>query len=179
MYADYGSYLIKHYPSVYFEHYLLPNALKYYAPPGEFLDMYNMERDTVAKSAQAWFNYKTNKVNDRFGDYKVSVLKFMPILAGIMNVLFLCGLVFIYILKEFKRGSLFSGISVLVGTLWVLNFGFSVIASPITLRYQLFGIIVFSSFAFLLLDIIYKKANRDASPKPIIAQNQAVQISQS
>jgi len=177
LYADYGSFLIKQYPLVYFEYYLIPNALKYYTPPGEFLDMYNMGRDTVAKSASAWFNYSSNKVKNRLGDNKVETLKFFPILAGIMNVLFLCGVVFIWILKEFKRDSLSATALRMAISLWVINFGFSVVASPITLRYQLFGIVVFSSFAFLLLDIIYKRAYNDIRTESMTVQTKFVQPS--
>jgi len=158
LYSDYGSYLIRQYPKAYFENYLIPNALKYYAPPGEFLDDYNMGRDTIAAIAQSWFRYKSKKVTTAFKDLKVNALDFLPIFTGIMNVLFLIGLLFVLILKGFRRNTLFSSAFLLASALWIINFVFSVFASPITLRYQLFGILIFSSFAFILIDYIYKAA---------------------
>lgn len=158
LYAGYGSYLIRQYPMTFLRYFILPNALKYYAPPGEFLDEYNMGRDTVAKIAQGWFNYRSNKVHSAFKDFKVESISFLPILSGIMNVTFILGLLAYCVLKRHSWKSPLSLVLLLTSVLWVANFGFSVFASPITLRYQLFGILIFSSFALLLLDIVYKAA---------------------
>lgn len=158
LYTDYGAYLIRQYPGAFIKYYLWPNALKYYAPPGEFLEQYNMGRDTIAPIARGWFNYSTNKVHTAFKDLKVNTLDFLPVLSGVMNVLFFFGFFAWCLLIGLKRTSTLSGILLLVMILWVINFGFSVFSSPITLRYQLFGILVFSSFALLLVDRIYQAA---------------------
>lgn len=158
LYAAYGSYLVRSYPAAYFNYYLWPNALKYYAPPGEFLDTYNMGRDTVSRIAREWFGYKTNKVKSPFNDFTVKTLDFLPILAGAANIVFMFGWLFVWLLKGIGRRSLLSRIAWLVLTLWIVNFGFSVLAAPITLRYQLFAILVLTSFSVLLTDHIYKIA---------------------
>ncbi|HWB90402.1 MAG TPA: hypothetical protein VG605_01060 [Puia sp.] len=158
LYADYGKYLIREYPLTYFKYYLVPNAIKFYSPPGEFLDTYNMGRDTVGKIIQAWFGYKSKKVRTAFKDFKVNALEFMPILAGTMDAIFLFSLMFTAILNGQDRHSMLSKIILLAGILWLMNFGFSVLASPVTLRYQLFGIVITSIFSVLLVDQIYKKA---------------------
>jgi protoporphyrinogen oxidase len=158
LYREYGTYLIRQYPGDYFRYFLLPNALKYYVPPGEFLSQYNMGRDTVAKVAQFWFQYKTQKVRSAFKDLKVNILDFMPILAGTMNVFFLLGGISLVWLGLVTRRSLLLRILVLVCSFWVINFGFSVFASPITLRYQLFAILVFSTFALLWIDSLCRVA---------------------
>ncbi|HWK08120.1 MAG TPA: FAD-dependent oxidoreductase [Puia sp.] len=158
LYADYGAYLIRQYPLTFIQNYLWPNALKYYAPPGEFLDTYNAGKDSVHPIAQTWFNYKTRKVKNAFKDLSANALGFLPILAGIMNVVFLTGFLFVWLLKGLNRKSTLSATLLLAITLWAVNFGFSVFASPVTLRYQLFGILIFSSFAFILIDYIYKVA---------------------
>jgi protoporphyrinogen oxidase len=158
LYADYGSYLIQQYPVTFLKYYLWPNALKYYAPPEEFLESYNMGRDTVTDIAQIWFNYKSKKVQTAFKDLKVNSISFLPILSGIMNIVFLFGFISFCLLKGIRRKSILTGTLILACSLWVVNFGFSVFASPITLRYQLFTILVFTAFAFLLVDIIYKTA---------------------
>ncbi|HEX9512835.1 MAG TPA: NAD(P)/FAD-dependent oxidoreductase [Puia sp.] len=159
LYADYGVYLIRQYPLQFAEHYLWPNALKYYTPPGEFLETYNAGSDSVQQIAQAWFGYKSNKVKSAFKDFNVSVLDFFPILAGIMNVVFLSSFLCFIILKGFRGNPVLSGTLLLAAGLWITNFGFSVFAAPIALRYQVFPILIFSSFALLLIDYIYKAAS--------------------
>src|SRR5207245_11203105 len=94
LYAGYGIHLIKTYPLQFAEHFLWPNALKYYAPPIEFMEQYNMGKDSVDAIAQTWFGYKSNKVNNRQHDAGyVYILDFYPILTGTANVIFLCCLI--------------------------------------------------------------------------------------
>ena len=166
LYADYGAYLIRQYPLVFAKYYLWPNALKYYAPPVEFLDSYNMGRDTIAPIAQQWFGYKSNKTKTAFKDLKVSILNFYPILAGILNVLFLFSFLFFGMLHGFRENRTLSATLVLVGSFWLVNFGFSVFASPIALRFQLFPMLVFFSFSLLLMEYIYKAAFIPSDTKP-------------
>src|SRR5258708_19609060 len=159
LYADYGVYLIRQYPLQFAEHYLWPNALKYYTPPGEFLETYNAGSDSVQQIAQAWFGYKSNKVKSAFKDFNVSELDFFPILAGIMNVVFLSSFLCFILLKVYVANPVLSGTLLLAAGLWITNFRFSVFAAPIALRYQFFPILIFSSFALLLIDYIYKAAS--------------------
>jgi hypothetical protein len=158
LYKQYGWYLIREYPESYVQHYLIPNAIKYYTPPEEFLASYNMGIDTVASLAQVWFNYKTRKVKTAFKDLDVTILIFQPILAGVMNIIFLLGSVFVGILNGFKDNGLGKTIVILALVLWAANFGFSIFASPIALRYQLFAITITSLFAILMIDHICKVA---------------------
>jgi len=158
LYSGYGSYLVRQYPITYLKHYLIPNAIKYYAPPSEFLDSYNMGLDTVMPLAQSWFDYKTRKVRTAFKSLNVTSIEFMPILAGTMNIIFLLGLIGFCVLQKINGKSLLNGVLLLAFLFWLCNFGFSVFASPIALRYQLFAIMVISSFGLLLMDYIYKLA---------------------
>lgn len=153
-YTNYGLYIIHQYPLFYLKYYLIPNAIKYYVPPGEFLYAYNMGVDTVAPIARSWFNYKSNKVITSFKSFDVNILGFLPILSGIMNIIFLLGFSYFIGVRRTKHRSFL----LLTMLLWTFNFGFSVLASPITLRYQLFSVFVFSSFAILLVDMIYRSA---------------------
>ena len=158
LYAAYGSWLIRKYPIAFTEHYLWPNALKYYAPPVEFLETYNMGLDSVAAIAQNWFHYKSNKVKSTFNDFKVSSLGFYPILIGAMNVVFLFSLLGFLFLNGIRLNPSYRTILLLAGVLWVVNFGFSVFASPIALRFQVFPFLVYISMALLLLDKIFQMA---------------------
>lgn len=158
LYADYGKYLIGQYPWSYFKYYLIPNGIKFYSPPGEFLFAYNMGRDTVGKIIQTWFGYKNNKVKSAFKDFKVNAIQFMPIMAGTMNMIFLMGLLSVALLNGLSRRSPMSKVLILAMILWLMNFCFSVLASPVTLRYQLFGILISSMFGILSIDYTYRRA---------------------
>lgn len=158
LYTQYGAWLIRQYPQTYLKYFLLPNAAKYYAPPGEFLDNYNMGRDTVAAIAQHWFEYPSSKVRPAAKDSKIKIMEAMPIDVAMTNITFILSWIGLILLTGFNRRSLEHKILLLALTLWIANFCFSVLASPVTLRYQLFGLVTFSSFAILLLDRILERS---------------------
>ena len=63
-----------------------------------------------------------------------------------------------FLLQGYKYNPRLMKALVLVAFLWVINFIFSVFASPIALRFQLFPILVSFSFAFLLVEFMIKAA---------------------
>jgi protoporphyrinogen oxidase len=162
---DYGTFLIKSYPSKFVKYYLIPNAIKYYAPPVEFLDTYSTGVDSVNDIAKVWFGYKSNKIKCYFKDFKVTMLDFYPILTGTMNVVLVFSLISFIILRGYRQSlELTKGLILLVA-LWGINFGFSVFASPIALRFQLFPILISLSFTFLLMEFLIKAARGTAIDK--------------
>jgi len=160
-YAEYGSYIIRQYPEAFFRYYLIPNTLKYCAPPVEFLEYYNMGVDSVGIRIQDWFGYKSSKVRTYFKDLKVNVLNFFPSLAAIANIILLLGLLCFKLLNGHRLLPAFSKMLILVFSLWVVNFCFSVFSAPIALRFQLFPIMVFFSFSFLLVEFIWKRTQNN------------------
>jgi protoporphyrinogen oxidase len=158
LYADYGNWLIRQYPMAFAEHYLWPNAVKYYAPPVEFLETYNMGIDSVTQIAQVWFRYKNSKVKMLFKDFNVSALNFYPVLVGTLNVVFLVSFLFFLLLEGLRSKAIPRGLLWLAAALWLVNFVFSVYASPIALRFQVFPVLVYISVALLLLEFIWKAA---------------------
>lgn len=155
LFSGYGSHIIRQYPLEYARYYLWPNALKFYTPPVEFLDTYNMGRDTVAKIAKFWFRYKDNKVKTAFKDFKVNILNFYPVLSGIVNILFLFCLLCFGMLQGFRNNKQISKPMLLGGAFWLINFTFSVVASPVALRFQVFPLIVFVTFSLLIIEYVY------------------------
>jgi hypothetical protein len=146
LYYSYGSFLIKQYPSEFTRWYLLPNMAKFYAPPVEFLETYNMGTDTIHAVAQTWFRYPTNKVKTRTKDFKVSLLNVNPILTGCLNALFLISFLFFAMLKGFPNNKELKNFLWLTLCFWIVNFGFSVFAAPVGLRFQIFPtLMVFAS----------------------------------
>lgn len=157
-FKDYGTLIIKKYPWHFLENYILPNAIKYYAPPVEFLEKYNTGYDRVNPIARRWFSYKSDIVTTIFKEPEVHILDYYPILVGCMNVVFFLGLIGFLILDGYKKMKNLSKAILLVASLWLLNFGFSVFASPIALRFQLFPILVMTSFAFLFMEFLIKES---------------------
>lgn len=150
IYADYGKYLIRQYPTTFLNYYLWPNALKYFVPPVEYLGMYNMGRDTVADIAKTWFHYSTNKIKSNFNNFDVNVLNFYPVFSGILNVLFLFSLIFYVLLYGLR-----SKTALLLASFWLANFSFSVFASSIALRYQVFSLSIQFFFTLIYIERIY------------------------
>lgn len=158
LYRQYGSFIAQTYPKIYFKHYIIPNALKFYTPPSEFLEAFNMGRDSIGMPARNWFGYTSKKTKTAFKDLKINSIAFVPILFGIMNIVFIFGFISMCLLPLMNRKITQSKIIIVVAVLWLFNFGFSVIASPITIRYQLFAFILFTWFALIFIDKIYKIA---------------------
>lgn len=155
--ADYGSYLIRQYPVEYTKYYLLPNTAKYFLPPVEFLSAYNMDKDSVAPIAQSWFGYKNTKVKNRLNTNKVIILDWFPNLVFMINMGFLFVCVGYLVFKGWKKANDRLKKTILfIASIWCINFGFSVFASPIALRFQLFPIIILFMFTAILSEFIYK-----------------------
>jgi hypothetical protein len=158
LYADYSSYLIRKYPLEFARFYLWPNAIKYYVPPIEFLEEYNMGKDSVGAMIQMWFGYKSGKVKTIFKDLKVNVLDFYPVTVAIVNVLFVLGVLGFVLLWGIKQWPSMAVSLLLVSSLLVINMGFSIFAAPIALRFQIFPLLVALSFCLLLLEYVFKTA---------------------
>lgn len=155
---SYGDFLIKSYPKEFARFYLIPNAIKYYVPPVEFLGQYSTGVDSVHFIAKAWFDYRSNKITCHFKDFNVRVLNYYPIMVGTLNVVLVLSIISFIILKGYRYDSRLARGMTLVSILWAVNFGFSVFASPIALRFQLFPIIVSMVFAFLMVEFLIKAA---------------------
>jgi len=169
-YGDYGIYIIKQYPMYYIRYFLLPNAGKYYAPPGEYLETYNSGKDDVAPIAQEWFGYSSSKVTTRMSDLKIRTLDFYPVLSGVMNVVFLCGLFCFLILGGFRSNTLFRKGIILTGIFWLFNAGFSIFSTAGALRFLAFPILLMCTFAILLIDWMWEMAMNEKTERLKILQ---------
>jgi len=155
-FSAYGSAIIRNYPHEYFTYFIWPNMVRFYTPPLEFLQQYSTGSDSVQLVAQAWFGYSSNKIRARVKDFKVRTLDFLPIIVACINILFIFAL-FSYLVLWGRTDKSIRQIILLVLLLWVLNFFFSVLASPISLRFQVFPFIAnFSITVFIVENIINK-----------------------
>ncbi|BAV07732.1 hypothetical protein SAMN05421788_10384 [Filimonas lacunae] len=155
LYHEYGAYLIKKHPVAYTQHFWLPNAWNYFAPPGEFLKMYNQGSDSVGIEAVRWFGYKNGYV--KAYNKKLAWAEYISVVNTLFNVIFLAALLGIVLLNGFAFMSSHFKQSLLLALAFVLlNFMFSVSLAPLVLRYQLFSFVLNGIFSVLLIKQIYQ-----------------------
>lgn len=165
LYGQYGSWLIKQHPGAYLRYYVWPNFLNYYSPPTEFLGIYNMGSDTVDPGALTWFGYKSNKVH-HFSKNKDIVLTIaFPLLLAMINVIFFFGFLGFVVLGGFRKISpYYKKVLWIMVLIWLGNLAFSVLASPIVLRYQAFPFIFTLTFGVLLLGFVIRESVQETLP---------------
>lgn len=156
LYNDYGKYLISEYPWAYFRYYLLPNFFQYAYPPPENLIVYNDGRDTVWPVAQAWFGF--NKVYTRTSTREMGMFNYYPLLMLLIIVLFISGWIGYYAVDGPSFANMRFRYALRIGTFyWLVHYGFSVLASPVVLRYQLFNMLLGVTFGLMLWELVYRR----------------------
>jgi len=162
LYQAYGAFLIKSYPAAFVRNFLWPNAVKYALPPPEFLSVYNMGSDSVAKAAKDWFGYKSQKIKEHAAPGKTNkITRYYSFFSMLSNLLLIIGVTGILLFTGFKDES--RGLLPLIGLVvlfWMLNTVFSICASPIVLRYQVFPVFVCFCTGLLAWDRIYAWGKR-------------------
>ncbi len=165
LYGQYGSWLIREHPGAFLRYYIWPNFINYYSPPIEFLGMVNMGSDTVDPGAVAWFGYKSNKVHHFSKNKDIIITSIFPTLLAMINVIFCFGFLgFIFLGGFSKISPYYRKVLWIVLLIWLSNLGFSVLASPIVLRYQAFPFIFTLVFGCLLLEFVVRESMREAKP---------------
>jgi hypothetical protein len=151
-YSSYGWYIIKKYPVHFLRYYVLPNSLKYFAPPVEFLGSYNLGQPTINNLVVKWFGYTNNQVRTRTNSNKVSILQSYPFIVSIINLILFLMLLSYLLLKGWQYSPSFSKSILLAGFLWIANTGFTIVASPVALRFQAFPVMLDVTFSLLLIE---------------------------
>lgn len=174
VYRQYGTYLIRQYPQAFARYYLWPNLGNYYSPEAEFLAMYNMGLDSIEPIATMWFKLKSNKVHSAFRDKKIKIGNILPVLLAATNLAFIVSFISFIFLDGLKKGSrLFIQCLWLMFLIWICNAGFSVLASPIVLRYQAFPMITTFAFMLLLLRYIIQESRSPKISETIYSEQNA------
>ena len=166
LYAAYGSWLIRENQGDYLRHFLWPNIVHYYTPDPEFLHSYNMGSDSVDEIARFWFHYKTRKLRSAGKD--IPLADAFPIALALINLFFVLCLIGFAWLDGFHDASLpFRKTLRWVAFIWLANMGFSVLASSIVLRYQLFPLSFTLPFTVLLIEYILRKSTSSTPVQPL------------
>jgi hypothetical protein len=155
IFGEYGLYLIKRHPWAYAQYYLLVNTKNYFLPPLEKLEIYNLGEDELWPIGAYWFDYHSLKVKAISKTLQGTLLFLFTALFMILNLYFAISL-FLFIRRNGLRKAdrQFTYTILIVTGFLLLNFGFSVFANIIVIRYQIFPMIVFLAFTLLLTDYL-------------------------
>jgi len=157
LYLEYATWLIRQHPLAFARYFMFPNAVKLAVPPTEFLGQYNMGADSVDGLAKAWFHYSTLKVKDKAKqDSSIKVIGWHSVFSALVNLLLLIHLAGLFVFGRWKSSSQLQKFIVLILGFWLINSGFSILASPIVLRYQIFPLLLIFSLSLLIGEAIYR-----------------------
>jgi hypothetical protein len=173
-FKEYGLHIITKYPGQFLQHFIWPNAQKYYAPPVEYLGKYNNGFNTTQRIAKAWFNYRDTKMYTRIKSNENLILNYYPALSAFTNAVMLCGLVCYVVLQGWKQKGNFRIGVLLAGIVWLLNAGFTILASSAALRFQSFPLMLTTIFSLFLLEWLWSIAFTKENLKNEVVNTQAV-----
>jgi hypothetical protein len=167
LYLGYAFYLIRSHPWPFVQSFLTPNAVKLAMPPAEFLGTYNMGGDSVRTLAKDWFQYKSLKVKDHHKkEGPIVWTSWYPVFSILVNLLLLIHIVGLLAFGSLKgQKTMLPRLLLLTIMLWLFNAGFSIFASPIVLRYQVFPMLITFCMSLLTGDIIYRSESNDKTQK--------------
>lgn len=151
-YAAYGKHLVLNHPLPYVRYYLLPNTYNYFVPQLEQLAIYNKGLTRVNRSVRQWFDYPDNRVSAWFPKLQKFIVIPFQVFFACLNFSFLYYMIYFFFNKQqhIKETSLKRGVYLVIA-LYLVNMGFSIVASPIMLRYQMFPLVVLTTFACVLI----------------------------
>ena len=162
LYSSYALYLIKKYPLEFAKEWLLPNAVKYVVPPTEFLGIYNMGSEDVGRLAKDWFDYKSVKIlsqGKKNRETSIAATEWFPIFGAMSNILLVMGSIGVIFFGgvRWKEYGLVQLLAAML-TFYFVNSAFSVFASPVVLRYQVFPLLVAFCVGAILIERIWFQA---------------------
>ncbi|WP_343673311.1 hypothetical protein [Chitinophaga sp.] len=154
VYNAYGKWLITHYPLAFSRYYLWPNVKNYFNPYLEKFGSYNIGKLDVWKPAVTWFNLKSNKVSlIPHINFQGRIFRPYPLFFMGLNIYFaICAFFFLADRKIKEKHVTFRIAILLTIAFLVINFGFSVFATPVVLRYQVLPMIILLTFSLLLTE---------------------------
>ncbi len=158
IFADYGGWLMKHYPLAFARYFLLRNSGNYFLPPLEKLEVYNLGSTEVWPIARDWFDYPSVHIRMVSIEAQGMVLLLYPAFFLLVNLYCLAGGAWLAMNRHFRTGnSPFRRVWWLLIALLVINAGFSILATINVFRYQFFPMLIYFSFSLIMMESINKK----------------------
>jgi len=159
LYGQYGNWLIRHHRAAYNRYFLEPNMFNYLTPSPEFLSSYSVNTTLLDPVAVSWFGFEDKSLHTYPRDGRIMLINQLPKLFAMVNIIFVLALIGYAFTGGFSRRNGYAGRTVLLtGLFWFCNMVFSILASVIVLRYQVFPLILLYTFAGLLLGYIWQQA---------------------
>lgn len=160
IYLAYGNYLIKKYPTEYFRYFVSPNIANFFLPQIADLNYYNQGTNRLVYVEAIWFDYKYLGITRAPTNYELSIIKPYPIVMGFFNIFFLLSFIFYLLFSGYKLVEImFNKTIILIFSFWLINFCFSISASTIEIRYQIFQFILCVSMSTILMELLLKPSN--------------------
>ncbi len=167
LYSRYGSWLIRHHPIAFAKYYLLLNTRNYFLPFPEIFGVYNYGVDDVWESAQEWFHWPSLKVRSISGTLPGAVFYIYPVIFGILNLYFFGCLFWLSVTGKWRLlDPRFRQAVSFIFIFQLLNFGFSVLATPVVLRHIITPMTILFAFSLLLLSFTDSDQLRATGPSP-------------
>ena len=168
--GEYGSYLLRKYPLQFARYFVCPNIIRYVLPPREIfthVTPYYLRTDELGQVASKWFGLTTLTIPASRINFRTTIISPYPIFIALIHLAFILGFIGFILFGGFKKVTkTHSRIILAIGALWLCDFGFSVTASAIVLRYQIFMMIVEFTFAILFMDFIYHNSDKKPHLSP-------------
>ena len=153
IYNAYGKWLIRHYPVEFARDYMWMNTKNYFVPFLEKFDIYNLGLDSAWQPAPYWFHWKTAAVRSVSKTLPGYIFYPYPAIFMALNFYFLFSFLWLLFTRKLGRlDPLFRKSLLLLVTFLIVNFGFSIFATPVVLRYQLIPMILLFCYSMLLLE---------------------------
>jgi hypothetical protein len=153
MYNKYGSWLVSHYPLAFARYYLWLNTKNYFTPYLAQMGLYNYGTDSVWDDAQYWFRYPSPRIRSISTKFQGMLFYSYPSVFLLLNLYFAGCLLWLRLTRKLKQlKPVFKKALWLLTSFWVINFGFSIFATPVVLRYEVVPMLFLFTFSMLLLE---------------------------
>ena len=154
LYNRYGNWLIRNHPVAFARYYCWLNVKNYFVPHLEKFRIYNFGSDSVWYGAVNWFDYKSPRIRSASSQVLPEIIFCAyPILFMMLNIFYIGMLIWLLIGKKWRRiPPFFMRCCWLLTGYLAINFAFSVLATPVVLRYQVMPYLLLFSYGLALLE---------------------------
>ncbi len=163
VFSSFGVEVIVKNPIQFIRYFVWPNAKLYWWPPMEAYNGYNNNKKTVDKVVKEYYRYPDDKVDLSHGYISNNVLRPWKYLFPILNAIFLLLVSTYFIMRVYKRTTLFFTTTLLfLIVFYVFNFGFAVAVSPTVFRYHVGIITICVILCTYLTQYVFSRENTSA-----------------
>lgn len=170
VFNEYGHFIVRQHPMAFVRYYVLPNIGNYFVPFMGKFTVHNMGGDSLWPGGQEWFRYASPRIWSISKDGQNDLLIIFPYIFLFLNIYFALGLLHFLRRGGIRKSDRVFNLTLLTVTTFVLlNFAFSVTANSVTLRYEVFPMIVLLAISMLMTDWLEAHSNHKTSSGPATA----------